>query len=125
MKFKFKICFIIILLLFFTISHVYAMELFLDQSSNSSVSQTDNFENNDSYTDNVDDSLNENKDNYQDYDTTYSEPVETIGAETPTVTKTSTVHDNSLSVSDIINIILIALCIVLILLGIAILIKFK
>ena len=134
MKFKFGIISIIVLLIVFLVSHVYAMDLFLSPSSSSDESSEA------SAIDNGNEYMIENEYSEEEspattdvkttQESTYAsaestEDTKTIGATAPTVTSTSTVQDNSLSISDIINIILIAVCIVLILLAIAILIRCK
>ena len=141
MKVKFGIVSIVFLLIVFLMTQVYAIDMFLTQNSNnqtssSEASAVDNeYDTGESY-DNEDSSFtNDNTNSFDnieknEIDADYNnnnnnEAIETIGSSEPSVATTSTVKDKTLSTSDIINIILIALCIVLILLAVAILIRCK
>ena len=147
--FYLKLIVVLIILSLFTLSNVYAVDLFLSSSSasidNEEVYSIDDGEATQEYSpyDNISDI-----DDAETIDKTYDENHYTadeevitygsldsdddVGYETTsaTVTSTPTVtstvkQDKTLSISDIINIILISVCIVLILLGIAILIRCK
>ena len=103
---KTKIFIIIILLFILAISPVYAVDMFLTDNTDNSLTLEEN-------------AINEISSNILLENTTTSNPA-------PTVTYTSNSSiDNTLTISDIISIILIAVCIVLIFLGIAILIRCK
>ena len=110
-----KIFCVFVILFVFVVSNSYCINFFLDD---------DNVSNN-----NI---IENNTPSYQEIGTErnidYNESSElTIGSttsSTPTIT-TTIAQDSSLSVSDIINIILISVCVVLIFLAIAILIRCK
>lgn len=124
MKIKIKILTILFLLIVFAVSHVYAIDMFLTQDSNNNASAS--ITENEVVDEFYEDDASESQDNTNLLIT--SNPQDTIGTTTqssPTVTKTSSVQDNTLTLSDIIDIILIAVCVVLILLAIAILIRCK
>lgn len=108
MKIKCIIFLIAFLLIILSFSHVYAIDMFLNSSiitNNETVLEEEN-----TYEELlISDNSNESS---------------SILNPAPTVTHTSS-SDNALSISDIINIILISVCIVLIFLGIAILIRCK
>ena len=128
MKTKFKLLIIIFLLLFFTVSHVYAVDMFLTQDNfeeaNNESSSIIEDETND--IEDVDSTSSVNKEDFLISPGVNTQTdTQTIGQSSPTVTTTSSVRDNSLTVSDIIDIILIAVCVVLIFLAIAILIRCK
>lgn len=110
MKIKFKIFMFTIFLLILSFSHVYAIDMFLTNNNvntNSAEIITESTE--------LDEELSE----------MYSHNLTAPTNPTPTVTHSSTSSDTTLSISDIIDVILIAVCIVLIFLGIAILIRCK
>lgn len=128
-----KIILIFIIIFLFTFSRAYALDLFLSSSSN------DNHENSQEQQGTLSNEeksvLDENNTKLsEDEITTYGsssldnesshEVTSTKTTSSPTIT-TNVQHDNTLSISDIINIILISVCVVLILLGIAILIRCK
>ena len=131
MKIKFKVLIVLFLLIVLTVSHVYALDMFLTQDSNTSTEASNNDnspvieDESQANTDiNFDDATYTNDTINKENEPTYSEEsIETIGESSPTVTTTSSVKDNTLTISDIIDIILIAVCVVLILLAIAILIR--
>ena len=111
MKINFKIFVITIFLLVFSFSYVNAIDMFLTYNSidvNSSETITN--------------TITENDENINE---TISNESSTIVNPAPTITHSSSSTDNTLTISDIIDIILIAVCIVLIFLGIAILIRCK
>ena len=108
MKFKFGIISIIVLLIVFLVSHVYAMDLFLSPSSSSDESSEA------SAIDNGNEYMIENEYSEEEspattdvkttQESTYAsaestEDTKTIGATAPTVTSTSTVQDNSSSLT--------------------------
>ena len=110
MKIKFKIFVITIFLIIFSFSHVYAIDMFLTNNSihtNSTEILTNNIVESEELNEMISNDL-----------TSATNP-------TPTVTHTTTVTNNTLSISDIIDVILIAVCVVLIFLAIAILIRCK
>ncbi len=129
-----KILLMFLLIFLITFSRVYALDLFLSQSSNDTPtsSQEDAL---------VDIDENVETKNEQDASEISDEEIITYGnsdskedltyeltsardSSSPTIT-TAVTHDDTLSISDIINIILISVCVVLIFLGIAILIRCK
>lgn len=142
MKLNYKKIFIVFCIIFlFAISNVYAVDLFLSGNTNQSISansvvQDDEIDLGDneksvSVSSNELNELNEpiitygsnSLENDLDEGETYEV---TSAATTSSPTLTTTIEpDNSLSVSDVINIILISVCVVLILLAIAILIRCK
>ena len=139
---NYKKIFIVFCIIFlFAISNVYAVDLFLSGNTNQSISansvvQDDEIvlgdnEKSVSISSNELNELNEpiitygsnSLENDLDEEETYEV---TSAATTSSPTLTTTIEpDNSLSVSDVINIILISVCVVLILLAIAILIRCK
>ena len=110
MKITFKIFVFITFILILSLSHVYAIDMSLDNNivtiGPAETITDDTIEN---------EELNE----------LYSHNLISPTNPTPTVTHTSSTSDSVLSISDIIDVILIAVCIVLIFLGIAILIRCK
>ena len=136
-----KIFIVFCIICLFAISNVYAVDLFLSGNTNQSISansvvQDDEIvlgdnEKSVSISSNELNELNEpiitygsnSLENDLDEEETYEV---TSAATTSSPTLTTTIEpDNSLSVSDVINIILISVCVVLILLAIAILIRCK
>lgn len=108
MKIKSKFIIIIFLLFIFSFSHVYAVNTIFNSLNN----------NNENLMPETENLITDISTNYAgDADSTTLNPA-------PVVTHTSS-SDNGLSVSDIISIILISVCIVLIFLAIAILIRCK
>lgn len=110
MKIKFKIFIITIFLLIFSFSYVHAIDMFLS---------------NDNLSSNSDETITENIAEGEDLSEMYSHNLTSPTNPTPTVTHTSSATASTLSISDIIDVILISVCIVLIFLGIAILIRCK
>lgn len=108
MKTKFKIFLITILLLFFSLTYVFAMDMQLNTVTNEQNTIQNEFQ-----------------------IPTYNNGTDSISSSTsitnptPTVSHTSSSDSDTLSVSDIIDVILIAVCVVLIFLAIAILIRCK
>lgn len=134
MKLSYKILTILFILFVFCASHVYAIDMFLNSTSantNSQIVQDENF------LDETEEISNESSENYTFETSDENENVMYLTTEKnientssdlsaiPTITTTGVQTDSTLSVSDIINIILIAVCVVLILLAIAILIRCK
>ena len=139
MKLNYKKIFIVFCIIFlFAISNVYAVDLFLSGNTNQSISANSVVQD-----DEID--LGDNEKSVSVSSNELNEPIITYGsnswendldeeetyevtsvATTSSPTLTTTIEpDNSLSVSDVINIILISVCVVLILLAIAILIRCK
>lgn len=110
MKIKLKFFVITVFLLIFSFSHVHAIDMFL----------TNNSINTDSAK-----IITENTIENEELSEMYSHNTTSATNPTPTVTHTSLSSDSTLSISDIIDVILIAVCIVLVFLGIAILIRCK
>lgn len=137
-----RIFVVFVILLAFVFSNVYAVDLFLSNPtsniSNNTVIETGPENKNEAVVinSNTDNQLGENILTYGNNNVeneTIEKTSEYLNSETlvssqttstPTIT-TTTISDNSLNVSDIINIVLIAVCIVLIFLAIAILIRCK
>lgn len=117
MKKTFKTFLIAIILLMVSFSYVQALDLFL--ANNNQVNNETEVEISE---ENITDIENETYEN----NTTIEENVESSIQTNPAPTVTTTVSsDNTLTISDIIDIILISVCIVLIFLAIAILIRCK
>lgn len=113
-----KIFCIFVILFIFVVSKSYCINFFLDD---------DNTSNNNIYDTPFYQEVGTEKSIDDNESISYESNVLTIGSttsSTPTIT-TTMAQDNSLSVSDIINIILISVCVVLIFLAIAILIRCK
>ena len=118
MNIKFKIFILTFLLIIFSFLPVQAIDMFLNNAilNNDEILMIENSTyNNQNTNTNVEEPNNQLSDN--EVSTPVTNPA-------PTVTHTSSSSsDNTLSISDIIDIILISVCIVLIFLGIAILIR--
>lgn len=125
MKTNLKIFIIIFIMCIFSFSYVQAIGLMFNNAASflnahSSNTQADNLvevEN----TLNEEPSENENIYNNETQNEETDSSNNSQASSTPVIT--TTIEDNSLSVSDIINIILIAVCVVLIFLAVAILIR--
>lgn len=135
MKLTYKVLTIFFILCVFCTSNIYAIDMFLNSASineNTQIVEGEKtaIEGNltlltDSSEDSIPETSNENE------NTMYLTTEKSINSENnyvssvPVVTTTGVQTDDTLSTSDIINIILIAVCVVLILLAIAILIRCK
>lgn len=127
MKTNLKIFIIIFIMCIFSFSHVQAVDLLFNSASSFLNAQSSNNQTNNlvDVENTLNEEPNENENIYnnetQNEETNSSNNSQT--SSTPIIT--TTIEDNSLSVSDIINIILIAVCVVLIFLAVAILIRCK
>lgn len=125
MKTNLKIFIIIFIMCIFSFSHVQAVDLLFNSASSFLNAQSSNNQTNNlvDVENTLNEEPNENENIYnnetQNEETNSSNNSQT--SSTPIIT--TTIEDNSLSVSDIINIILIAVCVVLIFLAVAILIR--
>ena len=136
MKLMRKICIVLFIILFIcSFTKVFAIDMFLNSSSSSTSDESSSIDNDDveyiSSSEDYDEISDieeiedvEKKDLVSTKDTS-NEEVRTIGAEQPKITSSSNTNYGELTISDIINIILIAVCVVLIFLAIAILIRCK
>lgn len=127
MKTNLKIFIIIFIMCIFSFSHVQAVDLLFNSASSFLNAQSSNNQTNNLV--DVENTLNEEpseNENIYNNETQNEETNSSNNSQTSsTPIITTTIEDNSLSVSDIINIILIAVCVVLIFLAIAILIRCK
>lgn len=127
----FKIIFILLLIFSFCISYVYATNIDLDLpgTTNNPVEQGSNSENQNSVdnTTNIADDSNTNVPSEDDAnsDAVYDSPSTPSDSETLNPSAFSSAPQDGLSVSNIINILLITVGVVIILLAIAILIRLK
>lgn len=144
MKLNFRKIFIVLVFLFtFIISNVYAIDLFLSNTtSNTDINEKNDVEQNNNNNEIISKDFNDldelesnivtygnndmENENLEITSSPYNSKLIDSSSSTSTPTITTTANsDNSLSVSDIINIILIAVCIVLIFLAVAILLRCK